>query len=338
MTDRSRISWRTLAVVSAFVAALALASAGCGDKTTVLTAPSPQLAIACPDSQTAMAPSGQPVAVSWPAPATSGGTAPVRTTCTPSSGSSFGLGSTTVACSATGAARGETASCTFTVTVHPSRLSVTTFMAYGDSITWGKKSDPVAFVSDMEPENDYSYPNVLRRLLAAGYPGQQFTVLNEGKPGEAVAAGLSRLPGELALGAPDVLLLLDGANDLLGSPGSATTEYIAGQLRQMVRTAKALRPGIAVLLANFPPQWHGSVPYDRGAGAEFVPELNQRIASLAAAEGATLVDLYGPLSADIKRYIGADGLHPTEAGFALMAETFYAAIRRTFETTTAGRR
>ncbi len=69
-----------------------------------------------------------------------------------------------------------------------------------------------------------------------------------------------------------------------------------------------------------------------------MPELNQRIASLAAAEGATLVDLYGPLSADIKRYIGADGLHPTEAGFALMAETFYAAIRRTFETTTAGRR
>lgn len=319
--------------------AVALAAASCGDDTTIPTAPSPQLSIACPAAQTAVASQGQSAAVSWPTPVTAGGTAPIQTTCTPASGSSFAVGQTTVACAATGAASGQTATCTFTVTVTGApRLSVTTFMAYGDSITWGKKSDPAAFIAYWEPENPYAYPAVLRSLLAAGYPGQAFTVANEGEPGEAIATGLSRLPGELALNAPEVLLLLDGANDLLGNPSSATTEYIAGQLRQMVRTAKSQRPGLAVLLANFPPQYHGTIPYDRGAGAEFVPELNQRIASVAAAEGATLVNVYAPLSADVKRYIGADGLHPTEAGFALMAQTFYAAIRQTFETKAASSR
>ena len=80
------------------------------------------------------------------------------------------------------------------------------------------------------------------------------------------------------------------------------------------------------------------MPYDRGAGADFVPELNQRIAAVASSEGATLVDLYTPLSADIKRYIGADGLHPTEAGFTLIAQTFSAAIKDTFEVKTTARR
>ena len=70
-------------------------------------------------------------------------------------------------------------------------------------------------------------------------------------------------------------------------------------------------------------------------------ELRDAVRSLLAAraaEGATLVNLYAPLSADVKRYIGADGLHPTEAGFALMAQTFYAAIRQTFETKAASSR
>ena len=161
---------------------------------------------------------------------------------------------------------------------------------------------------------------------------------NEGWPGEAIATGLTRLPGALATDTPQVVLLLHGANDLLGSPSNSTTQYIATKLRDMVRASKASVPAANVLLATFPPQWHGTTPYDRGAGAEFVPGLNQQIADVAASEGATLVDLYAPLSADIKRYIGADGLHPTEAGFTLMAQTFAAAIKDKFEARTAAGR
>ena len=44
-----------------------------------------------------------------------------------------------------------------------------------------------------------------------------------------------------------------------------------------------------------------------------------------------LVDLYEGMITDIPRYIGVDGLHPTEAGYERMAELIFGAIRKEFE-------
>jgi lysophospholipase L1-like esterase len=159
---------------------------------------------------------------------------------------------------------------------------------------------------------------------------------NEGWPGEKVATGLARVPAALNTNAPEVVLLLEGANDLATNPSSATTQYVANRLRDIVRECKARIAADRVLLANFPPQFVGTPP-SRGAGQAFVPEMNGRIELVAASEGATLVDLYAPMNADVKRYIGQDGLHPTEAGFALMAQTFAAVIRQKFEVKTTAR-
>ena len=52
---------------------------------------------------------------------------------------------------------------------------------------------------------------------------------------------------------------------------------------------------------------------------------------LTQGEGATFVDVYAVLAADVNRYIGEDGLHPTEAGYDRMALKFYEAIRRELE-------
>jgi lysophospholipase L1-like esterase len=68
-----------------------------------------------------------------------------------------------------------------------------------------------------------------------------------------------------------------------------------------------------------------------------VPELNQRIAAVAQSEGATLVDLYAAFPAGGKPFIGVDGLHPTQQGFALIAETFAKAITARFEVKPAAR-
>jgi lysophospholipase L1-like esterase len=201
-------------------------------------------------------------------------------------------------------------------------------MAFGDSITWGQDSAPAAFLAYPIPSPSYAYPSQLQANLAARYASQSFTVANEGWPGEMIDTGLSRLPS--ALGTTEVVLLLHGANDLLNSPSSATTVYIAGKLRDMVRTARTRVAANRVLLATFPPQFVGTPPH-RGAGAPFVSELNERISAVAQSEGATLVDLNTPMSVDVKRYIGVDGLHPTEQGFALMAQTFAAVIQEKFE-------
>ena len=211
---------------------------------------------------------------------------------------------------------------------------MTRFTAFGDSITWGTASPPGAafhgpglFAFPVPPPS-YSYPAQLQSLFGVQYEGQTLSISNEGWPGEAVGDGLTRIPEAIAANNPEVLLLLDGANDLLGDPSSATTVYIASKLRDMVRAAKARQPGLQVFLATFPPQTLGTNPYDRGAGRAFVPELNQRIAAVASSEGATLVDLHAAFPPDLKPYIGVDGLHPTGQGFKLMAHAFAAVVQQ----------
>ena len=62
-----------------------------------------------------------------------------------------------------------------------------------------------------------------------------------------------------------------------------------------------------------------------------ITDFNAQVRSIASGEGAVLVDLYEGMITDIPRYIGVDGLHPTEAGYERMAELIFAAIRKEFE-------
>jgi lysophospholipase L1-like esterase len=319
--------------------AASLAAAACGNTPTgPSTPPPPQLTLTCPPAQTAVSFQSQPVSVVWPAPTSQGGTPPIQTMCTPASGSSFPVGTTTVGCLASSSAANQTASCSFAVTItKPPQLSVLRFMAFGDSLTWGQDSAPTLYKPYPIPAPTYSYPSQLLSILGARYTDQTVTVANEGWPGEEVYEGLSRLPDATAMNNPDIVLLLEGANDLYADPSSGTTQYIANRLRDMVRACRAR--GVAanrVLLATFPPQFAG-VPAFRGVGAPYVPELNQRIAAVAESEGAVLVDLYAAFPPGGKPYIGADGLHPTQQGFVLMAQTFAKVIQDKFEVKTAAR-
>jgi len=125
----------------------------------------------------------------------------------------------------------------------------------------------------------------------------------------------------LAASGAQVVLLLEGSNDLaaLGVRGVSTA--LAG-LQTMARTARAA--GVTVFIASLPPSKPG--------GANSIPmaliqALNDQIRLGAPAEGAIFVDVYAALAPEANTLIGVDGLHPTEAGYQRMAETFFAAIR-----------
>ena len=255
----------------------------------------------------------------------------MTTTCTPDSGSAFPIGITNVTCRASDTAA-QTASCSFSVTIAAApQLSVTKFMAFGDSITQGVDSPP-AFSGIWGPSDwPNGYPYKLSDLLKARYTAQTLTVLNDGFYGELIQTGLDRLPSEIGYYQPDVLMLLHGANDLLASPVEATTGYIEDRLGAMIRAARLRKSNIIILLATYPPQYEGTVPYDRGKGRFWVPTLNGKIATLATVSGVTLVDLYKDFTATGTRLIGADGLHPTEQGYTVMATSFYTAIAANFE-------
>ncbi len=308
--------------------------------TTAPPAPTTQpLTISCPPPQAAASPNGNPVMVTYPAATTTGGavradgTSLATVACTPPSASLFSVGATQVRCTATAAA--ETTSCTFTVTVTPPvpRLSRTRFLAFGDSFTAGEVTVPTVARLSNGPNDKLivvpaaAYPTQLLSRLRARYTAQTavIEVTNAGLPGEWAEDGMIRLPRLLSASRPEAVLLLHGNNELaaLGTLGVQRAWRAIDTMAKEVRN----RGGRLFLATLPPPRASGSLALP----ATLVQSLNALIRTTARGEGAVLVDLYDALASDVNRYIGIDGVHPTEAGYARIADTFFAAIRADLE-------
>ena len=264
---------------------------------------------------------GNPVSVTLSQPQTNGGRAPVNVTCsTPPP--TFPVGSTTINCTANDTA-GQNASCSYVVAVQgPPKLKFTRFLSFGDSLTAGVISQGPTFLLVVAPD---SYPARLEGMLRLRYRFQNSApvVLNEGVGGEFTTDGLRRLRGVLQQHRPEVLLLMEGTNDLL-IRGADTA---IANLKLMIAEAKALN--IQVALATVPPQRSGGLRH-RDAVAATVPGFNDRIRELAAAEKVVLIDVYNGMKDDLS-LIGLDDLHPTVFGYEVMARIYLEAIEKGFE-------
>ena len=277
-------------------------------------------------------PDGVPVPVTFGAPTPSGGRAPVEVSCARQSGSLFGVGSTSVQCTATDAAA-QSSACLFNVTVIVPipQLTRTKFLAFGDSLTAGEVSIPASgsggsnFKFIVIPSE--SYPSHLTTLLKARYTTQtsSIEVRNFGLPGEWAQDGMRRLPGVLANNRPEVVMLFEGYNDV----ASQLTGGIGAAINALDVMAKEARNrGARVMIATLPPP---GLTGTHVVASQLVTDFNARVRILAAGEGAVLVDLYPALLVDLRRYIGIDGLHPTEEGYLRIAEVFRDAIRAQLE-------
>jgi lysophospholipase L1-like esterase len=325
------------------LAVLALLATGCTTPTSA-TAP---LSISCPSVPVATSLTGAPVPVSYTTPTAKNGATTLTATCSPQSGFAFPVGTTTVTCRAESRDIRAT-SCTFGVTVQAQlRLAYTRFLSFGDSITEGKVSPPLtaslryhlslldepaqlAFLENRLVDNPLAYPQLLQTRLRSRYPQQPgITVLNDGVGGEyatigAMPSGAARLPGSLLLNGPDVLLLMEGTNDMLDARGPDTA-IVA--LEQMIQTA--VTQGRRVMLATIPPV--RPVTTLRFNQQSRIPGFNDRVRALAASRNVPLVEVYNALAVDVPRYIGEDHLHPTALGYQVIAETFFTSVRAAFE-------
>ncbi len=321
-------------LVVALVAGLA---AGCGDDTPTSPTPQPQVqpfTIQCPADVLGQSPTGAPVSIQVPPPTTAGGVLPVTVSCAPT-GTPFPVGSTRVSCQATDA-RSSAAACSFNVNVAPPPLTRTNFLAFGDSITAGEITVPTASPSAIDGFPNFrfvvvpsqSYPTQLLSAMRSRYTTQsaQFIVTNAGVPGEYVDIGARRFPGVLASANPQVLLLLEGGNDIQAIPTNLGVADALASLQSIVRAARTR--GVTVFVASLPPPKAGgrlAIPL------AIVQRFNDGVRSGAAAEGAVFVDVYGAMFPNVDTLIGSDGLHPTAAGYQRIADTFFAAIRNSFE-------
>lgn len=297
----------------------------CGSSPPTAPPPPPTLTISCPANVDVQSSDGSPVFVSFDPPRASGGTAPVTTSCTGQPGP-FNVGSTGVTCQATDA-RSQTASCSFVVAVRPPpRLQFTRFLSFGDSLTAGEVS--FAPTLGVLLPND-SYPAVLQRRLAAYYRFQTPSVINAGMGGEEAGdAGIKRFRSTLDYNRPEVVLLMEGTNDLLDRPDTGRgADRAIEALRQMIQDAKSLN--IKVALATIPPQRAGGLR-NRDAVARAIPAFNDRVRALAAQQDVVLVDVYDAMKDNLS-LIGVDDLHPTIMGYDVMAGVFFEAIKKSFE-------
>jgi len=210
------------------------------------------------------------------------------------------------------------------------RLSRTRFLAFGDSLTSGEVTVPLGSKTGVPFPSvgtvvlpSAAYPTQLFYLLTNRYRQQAPTinVVNAGLGGEQAGQGAARFSSACAAAEPEVVLLLEGVNGL-----NEGTDPIIRALTEMVEAAEG--SGTRVFIATLVPTIEGR---QRSQSVLRIQELNARIARLAAAEGAVLVDLYTAMLPETQTLIGVDGLHPTEAGYKRMAELFFDAIRADLE-------
>jgi lysophospholipase L1-like esterase len=158
-----------------------------------------------------------------------------------------------------------------------------TILAFGDSLTVGVGTSA-----------NNSYPAVLQQLCDR-------QVINGGVSGETTAQGVKRLPALLDETQPELLLLLEGGNDILRNHDLHQTK---GNLATMIEYAQ--ERGIQVVLLGVPTK---NIFSDR---AEFYQEL---------ADKYQLV-LLDDLIADLLRTPGykSDAIHLNAKGYRALAE------------------
>ena len=213
--------------------------------------------------------------------------------------------------------------------VTPPSLAITKVLAFGDSMTEGVvRTSLSGWTIALDAGLSQSYPFKLQTLMTARYSAQTIRVFNAGRAGERAADARNRFNDALSAARPELVLLLEGANDFnqpfaAGEGINARIATTVSALEDMVRDAVAR--GIPIMVATLPPQRPGG----RNAGAaEYMNRVSDAIKTMAAKKGAQLVDLGAQMTLSD---IGGDGLHPTEAGYQRMAEIWLAAIRARFD-------
>jgi acyl-CoA thioesterase-1 len=173
-------------------------------------------------------------------------------------------------------------------------------VALGDSLTAGLGVAP-----------DEAYPALLEaRLRREGFA---YRVINAGVSGDTTAGGLRRVDWALRA-KPEIVIVALGANDGLRgqSPGAMRDNLEAIVARLHAAGARVLLAGM-----RLPPNY----------GAEYTREFEAVYAAVARrAKVAFMPFLLDGVAADA-RLNQADGIHPSAAGHAVIAERLWPHLR-----------
>lgn len=163
-------------------------------------------------------------------------------------------------------------------------------ICFGDSLTSGFGASP-----------GMDYPSQLERII--GRP-----MINAGVEGDTTAGALTRLNKDVLSNSPRIVLITLGGNDLMSG---VNEEVFSNNLRTIIEMIQD-RGALVIVGGIELPYW----------GEEFWEAYNQ----VCQETGAVLINniLQGIID---KPELMADLIHPNDAGYTIIAQRFYKALK-----------
>ncbi|WP_345788028.1 SGNH/GDSL hydrolase family protein [Gemmatimonas sp.] len=165
------------------------------------------------------------------------------------------------------------------------------------------------------------------RYFPAQFPNKPY--IGRGISGQTTPQMLLRFRQDVIALKPAVVVILAGTNDIAGNTGASTLGMIQDNIASMAELAAAnnIRVVLCSVLPVFDYRWK--------PGLEPAPKivaLNAWIRQYAASHRHAYVDYHTPMAdarQGLRAEYGADGVHPNEAGYRVMAPLVEAGIRKT---------
>jgi acyl-CoA thioesterase-1 len=172
-----------------------------------------------------------------------------------------------------------------------------TILVFGDSLS---------AAHGLRPEQGW-VALLIRRLRAQGY---EYPVINASVSGETTTGGLARLPRELRLTQPGIVILELGANDgLRGLPLNLAQQRLA----DMIRLAEAAGARVLLVGMLIPPNY----------GPRYAKQFAGMYPALARQFHTALVPFLLKRVALDPGLMQQDGLHPNARGEPLVLDTLW---------------
>ena len=162
------------------------------------------------------------------------------------------------------------------------------------------------------------------------FPGKPY--INRGVDGQTTPEMLVRFRQDVIDVHPKVVVVLAGTNDIAGVTGRTLNEDIEANYASMAELARV--HGIRVVFASVLPV-HNYTPDAEESFAlrprERILELNKWMKNYCAKERLVYLDYFSALVDErgvLKRALADDGVHPTDAGYKIMASLAEKAIAK----------
>jgi lysophospholipase L1-like esterase len=193
------------------------------------------------------------------------------------------------------------------------RSTPNVYLAFGDSISYGDGSSNLG-----------GYRSYLQADLRS-YWGKA-TLENGGIEGTKSDDGQQRLAGVLASYHPGYLLILYGTNDWNYPPcRDAFPCYTIDNLRSMVHQARGA--GAEPILGTIPPVNPDWLDHNATARNAWVKKMDVEIVAMAQQEQVAVARIYEDFEKEPNlSALFSDDKHPNDAGYRIMARSFFNAI------------